>query len=134
MFLDGLSRDEQRVYCQLAYAVMAADGEVAEKELAFHDRSLRDLGIEELPEPAPDEGVLVPDGAFRLSVSRRALLVELALLAVADGGVSTEERSVLDDVAKQMDFEPGEVDRSLEYATRLRDALDEGFMLLAEAN
>ena len=134
MFLDRLSADEQRVYCQLAYAVMAADGEVAEKELAFHDRCLRDLGIEELPEPAPEEGVLVPAGAFRLSATRRALFVELALLAVADGAVSTEERSVLDAVAKQMDFDPAEVDRCLDYAARLRDALDEGFMMLAEAH
>src|SRR5688572_13011358 len=129
MFLDRLSGDEQRIYCQLAYAMMAADGEVAEKELAFHDRCLRDLGIDELPEPAPEEGVLVPAGAFRLSASRRALLVELALLAVADGEVSAEERSVLDAGAKQMDFNPAEVGRSLEYAARLRDALDEGFVM-----
>lgn len=34
MFLYGLSGDEQKVYCQLAYAVMSADGDMAEKELA----------------------------------------------------------------------------------------------------
>ena len=134
MFLDRLSADEQRVYCQLAYAVMAADGEVAEKELAFHDRSLRDLGIEYLPSPAPEEGVLVPAGAFRLSASRRALLIELSLLAVADGSVSPEERSVLDALGQHMDFGSPEVDRCLDYATRLRDTLDEGSMMLAEAH
>jgi uncharacterized tellurite resistance protein B-like protein len=132
MFLDRLSSAEQKVYCQLAYAVMVADGEVAEKEAAFHDRSLRELVIEELPAPASDSGVLVPDRAFCLSVSRRALLVELALLAVADGEVTAEERSVLDAVAEQMDFAPFQVERSLEYAARLRDVLDEGFVLLAE--
>jgi uncharacterized tellurite resistance protein B-like protein len=134
MFLDRLTEDEQKVYCQLAYAVMAADGEVVEKELAFHDRCRRDLGLEELPEPAPGEGVVVPPGAFRLSATRRALMVELALLAVADGTVSTEERSVLDAVADEMHFDPREVDRSLDYAARLRDVLDEGVMLLAEAH
>ena len=132
MFLDRLSGDEQKVYCQLAYAVMAADGEVIDKELAFHDRCLRDLGIDELPEPAPDEGVAVPEGAFRLAASRKALLVELALLAVADGAVTGEERSVLDSVAEQMDVDGHEVDRCLEYAGRLRDVLDEGTVLLAE--
>ena len=134
MFLDRLSADEQNVYCQLAYAVMAADGEVAEKELAFHDRCLRDLGIEELPEPAPADGVMVPAGAFRLSASRRALLVELALLAVADGEVTGEERSVLEAVAGEMNFDSLDVDRCLEYAGRLRDVLDEGCVLLAEGN
>ncbi len=134
MFLDRLSSAEQKVYCQLAYAVMAADGEVAEKEAAFHDRSLRDLVIEELPEPASDGGVLVPEGAFRLLVSRRALLAELALLAVADGEVTAEERSVLDAVAEQMDFAPFQVERCLEYAFRLRDVLDEGVVLLAEGD
>lgn len=133
MFLDRLSSAEQKVYCQLAYAVMAADGEIAEKEAAFHDMSLRDLVIEELPEPASD-GVLVPDGAFHLSLSRRALLVELALLAVADGEVTAEERSVLDAVAEQMDFAPFQVERCLEYAIRLRDVLDQGFVLLAEGD
>ena len=134
MFLYRLSSAEQTVYCQLAYAVMAADGEVAEKEVAFHDWSLRDLVIGELPEAASDGGVLVPDGAFRLSVSRRALLVELALLAVADGEVTAEERSVLDAVADQIDFAPHQVDDCLEYAVRLRDVLDEGFALLAEGD
>lgn len=134
MFLDQLSSDEQKVYCQLAYAVMAADGEVAEKEAAFHDRTLRDLVIEELPEPASGGGVLVPDGAFRLSVSRRALLVELALLAVVDGELTAEERSVLDAVAEQMDFTPFQVEQCLEYAVRLRDVLDEGVVLLAEGD
>lgn len=134
MFLDRLSIAEQKVYCQLAYAVMVADGEVAEKEAAFHERTLRDLVIEVLPEPATADGVLVPDGAFRLSVSCRALLVELALLAVADGKVTAEERSVLDAVADQMDLAPFQVERCLEYAIRLRDVLDEGVVLLAEGD
>jgi len=69
-----------------------------------------------------------------LSVSRRALLVELALLAVADGEVTVEERSVLDAVAEQMDFAPFQVERCLEYAIRLREVLDEGVVLLAEGD
>jgi len=133
MFLDLLSDVEQRVYCTLAYAVMAADGEVTEKEEAFHDWALRDLVIEQLPEPAFDGDVLVPEGAFRLSVSRRALLVELALLAVADGEVTSEERLVLDAVAEQLEMAAGQMDRCLEYATRLSGVLGDGFVLLAEA-
>jgi uncharacterized tellurite resistance protein B-like protein len=134
MFLQRLSETEQTVYCQLAYAVMAADGELAEKESAFYDHALGELGLDELPEPSTGGDVDVPDGAFQLSASRKALLVELALLAVADGEVTGEERAVLDAVAEQMDFDPAAVSRCVEYAERLRDVLDEGIVLLAEAN
>ena len=134
MFLNRLSSAEQSVYCQLAYAVMSADGDLAEKEVAFHQWSVRDLAIGELPPPATDGDVLVPDGAFRSSLSRRALLIELALLAIADGVVTPEERSVLDAVAGQIDVALNHVDECLDYAGRLRDVLDEGFALLAEGD
>lgn len=134
MFLDRLSADEQRVYCQLAYAVMSADGEVTEKEAAFHDRALRDLAIDELPEAASAAGVLVPEGAFRLAASQRALLVELALLAVADGEVTDGEVAILEAVAEQMELAPSHVQKCLDYAASLRDVLDEGVLLLAEAD
>mgnify|MGYP000058894725 CR=1 FL=1 len=134
MFLDRLTRDEQVVFCQLAYAVMAADGEVSEKEAAFYDLAIRELDVEELPETSSEEGVVVPEGAFRLSASRHALVLELALLAVADGEVTTGEVAVLDAVADQMGLAPLNVQRSLDYAARLRDVLDEGFVLLAEAD
>ena len=134
MFLRWLSPTEQTVYCQLAYAVMTADGRVAEKESAFYDHALGELDLEELPAPPAGGDVDVPEGAFGLSASRHALLVELALLAAADGEVTAEERLVLDAVAEQMDFEPAAVGRYVEYAARLRDVIDEGFVLLAEGN
>lgn len=48
--------------------------------------------------------------------------------------VTAEQRSVLDAVAEQMDFAPLQVERCLEYVIRLRDVLNEGFVLLAEGD
>lgn len=131
MFLDMLSEDEQRIFCQLAYAVMAADGEVLDKEEAFYDRALSELRLDELPAPG-ETNIGIPAGAFGVSANRRALLVELALLAVADGDVSAEERSVLASVASQVDMDGPQIDRCLDYAEKVREVLDEGLMLLAE--
>lgn len=133
MFLHVLTAGEQAVFCQLAYVVMAADGQVHDKETAFHEWALRDLELEELP-PPPDGSVEVPAGLFGSAASRHALLLELAVVAAADGVVTAGEREVLESLAGELDSSPAAVDRYLEYADRLVDVLEEGVILVAEGH
>lgn len=134
VFLDVLTVNEQVVYGQLAQLVLAADGSLHDKERAFRDRAVCELRLEALPEIPADGDVVIPDGAFRVAASRRALLLELALLAVADGHVSPEEQVVLEAVAVEMQMQLDDVERCVDYARRLHEVLDEGVVMLAEGH
>lgn len=130
MFLHLLTAEEQSVFCQLAFVVMAADGVTHEKERAFLRRVRGDLDLAELP-PSPGGEVIVPDGLFTSVGSRRALLVELAGLAAADGEVSGDERVLIDAVARRFEVPEEAVQQIVAYAERLVAVLDEGVVLVA---
>lgn len=130
MFQGRLSTSEARVFAQLSDAMIRADGVVHEKELAVYSR----IGVPEVTPAASrtDTDVVIPEGAFDSAPARAGLLLDLCLIACADGTVSPEERSLLDIVSGALGASPGSLDALVEYAMELTAVIDRGVELQAE--
>jgi tellurite resistance protein len=130
VFLHLLTSEEQVVFCQLALVLVAADGVTHAKEAAFLRRVHQHMDLDELP-PCPEGEVVVPAGLFASGASRRALLVELALLAAADGRICDNERALIETFGAQFEVGGQALRQIVSYADRLTAVVDEGDVLVA---
>ncbi|GGI03552.1 hypothetical protein GCM10011354_04600 [Egicoccus halophilus] len=74
---------------------------------------------------------MVPARLFASAASRRGLLVELSLLAAADGQVSDDERALIEMFGAQFEVAGEALRQIVAYAERLTGVLDEGDVLIA---
>src|SRR3954468_24670480 len=102
MYLDLLEDYEKIAFSRLAFKMIAFHGIDEHEEKLFY-AAIGEMGIAE-PD-LDDEIVIVSEcEAFSSMKSKRIALIELMLLALADGDLETEERSLLDDIIATFGF------------------------------
>ena len=103
MYLDLLEDHEKIAFSRLAFKLIAYHGIDLHEEKLFY-AALGEMGI---GEPDLDDDIVIQTEceAFTSPKSKRIALTELMLLALADGDLETEERSLLDDMIGAFEFD-----------------------------
>jgi hypothetical protein len=103
MYLDLLEDTEKVAFSRLAYAMIAFHGIEAHEEKLYYS-ALAEMGLGELDlEEAVD--IQMECQAFQSQASKRIALIELMLLALADGDLEKEEQTLLDDIISAFKFD-----------------------------
>lgn len=108
MFLDLLGDVEKVAFSRLAYALIASYG-VDEHEEKLFQAALAEMGLYEPDLEGPIQ-VEVEAAAFQSTESQRIALIELMLLALADGHLDTEEQHILDTILGAFGFDADTLD------------------------
>lgn len=103
MYLDLLEDFEKIAFSRLAFTMIAYHG-IDEHEEKLYYSALAEMGI---GEPDLDDEVNIPleCAAFRSMTSKRIALMELMLMALADGDLESEERHLIDDIIAAFGFD-----------------------------
>lgn len=108
MFLDLLGDVEKVAFSRLAYALIASFG-IDEHEEKLFQAALAEMGLYEPDLEGPIQ-VEVEAAAFQSTESQRIALIELMLLALADGHLDTQEQHILDTILDAFGFDPQTLD------------------------
>ncbi|HYE95290.1 MAG TPA: TerB family tellurite resistance protein [Rubricoccaceae bacterium] len=98
MRLHELSREQQRAFLILARQVVTADDRLALQEVERLDLLGREMGLSDLPADAPD-AVADANYLFETPKARTLALLNLLLVALADGALDEREYAVVRRVA-----------------------------------
>ena len=117
MFLAELNPEQQRAFLILARQVIAADERLALQELERLEALYREVG---LPTEAPDAPDAVGDLNFMFETprARAVVVVELLLVAYADGRVDEREDAAVRRLAERMEVEEPEWETMRGWARR----------------
>lgn len=96
MFLDLLGDVEKVAFSRLAYALIASFG-IDDHEEKLFQAALAEMGLYEPDLEGPIQ-VELEAAAFQDQQSQRIALIELMLLALADGHLDTQEQHILDTI------------------------------------
>lgn len=94
MFLNELTREQQKAFCILARQVIAADERLAMKELESLEAIYRETGLDAETAEAPDVALDL-NYLFDTPRSRAVVFIELVLLAFADGVFDARENEAV---------------------------------------
>lgn len=103
MYLDQLSDVEKQAFSRLAYLLISYYG-IDEHEQKLYCAALGEMGITE-PDVYDEIDAALEAAAFATPASRRIALLELLLLALADGDIEDEEQNMLDAIISQFGFD-----------------------------
>jgi hypothetical protein len=103
MYLDLLEDFEKIAFSRLAYTLIAYHG-IEEHEEKLYYAALGEMGIG-VPDLDDEVDIYLECQAFGSLASKRIALLELMLLALADGDLETEEQSLLDDIIAAFGFD-----------------------------
>ena len=103
MYLDQLSDVEKHAFSRLAYLLISSHG-IDEHEEKLYYSALAEMGLNE---PDLDSAIdaSVEAAAFQSPAARRIALLELMLLALADGDIDDDEQNILDMIIGQLGFD-----------------------------
>ncbi|MCO5171818.1 MAG: TerB family tellurite resistance protein [Planctomycetes bacterium] len=137
MFLHLLDRAQRRELCRAALFLVAADEvvDLREEEALAHLRvALGSLDPDDLPRPPRDLDDLLEglDEVFDTPERRRVLVLELAILVLADDEVDERELEVLAAVCRRLDVSRETFGRLRELARRVLALRADGMELLGE--
>ena len=103
MYLDLLQDLEKVAFSRLAYALIAFHGIDEHEEKLFY-AAVAEMGLDEL-DVADAVDIALECSAFGSLSSKRIALIELMLLALADGDLEHEEQSLLDTIILAFEFD-----------------------------
>jgi hypothetical protein len=103
MYLDLLEDFEKIAFSRLAYRLIAYHG-IEEHEEKLYYAALAEMGIG-VPDLEDEVDIHLECQAFMSLQSKRIALVELMVLALADGDLENEEQSLLDDIIGAFGFD-----------------------------
>lgn len=124
MFLHELSADQRRAFLVLARQVIDADRRLAIQEVERLDRLYVESGIEVEHADAPN-GVGDLNVLFGTDRARVVVILELLLVAYADGQLHPRETEALRRVAAQLQIDAGTWEAALEWAGRYHALVEE---------
>ncbi len=117
MFLNELKREHVKPYLDIAYTMIASDGNFSEKEMSLLQMYAIELNLEELPK------LDIVDIRSELAVfldlgltEKKKLYFELFSLSYADSYCSPEEKELLNIIQKEFGISDDEA-RSIENIT-----------------
>jgi len=97
MFLHLLDNDQKHVFFELASEMMAADGIIADEEIAYMDRLVQEAGLhgKQSAHGSVDRADLT---VFNSRQAKLACALELLILAVIDGDFHVKEAVFANDI------------------------------------
>ncbi|MDB5098532.1 MAG: Tellurite resistance protein TerB [Cyanobacteria bacterium RYN_339] len=110
MYLDLLEDFEKIAFSRLAFKMIAFTG-IDEHEEKLYYAALAEMGIGE-PDLDEEVDIHVECEAFRSEDSRRIAMVELMLLALADGDLGEDEQSLLDEIIGAFGFDSATLEQA----------------------
>ena len=132
MFLHELSAEQRRAFLVLARQVIDADRRLAIQEVERLDRLYVEAGIgtehADAPSGVGDLNLLFPTDRTRVVV-----LLDLLLVAYADGHLHAREEQAVRDVAARLQVDAGTWDAALDWARRHQALIEEAAHLGTEA-
>lgn len=102
MYLDLLNEGEKIAFSRLAYLLISYYG-IDEHEEKLYYAALAEMGLGE-PDLEGEIHIEVECGAFQSMASRRIALLELMLMALADGDLDDDEAHMLDAIINEFRF------------------------------
>lgn len=124
MYLNELTPDQRRAFLALARQVVDADRRLAIQEVERLDRLYVEAGLK-------PEGANAPGAAGDLNFmfdserTRSIVLIELLLLAYADGTLDPREVTAIREIAARMELDAGMWSVALDWAERYVALVDE---------
>ena len=132
MFLHALSPEQRRAFLVLAREVIDADHRHAIQEIERLDRLYVEAGVPAETAAAPDAtgnlGALFGTGRARVAV-----LLDLLLVAYADGRMHADEAAAIRRVAAHLGVDAGVYEGALDWARRHQALVDEAEALAKQA-
>jgi uncharacterized tellurite resistance protein B-like protein len=130
MFLKDLNDDERRAFLELAHQVAEVDGDLAGVEAEMLAYFRIELGLDDATYPI--QGMAVADAAacFASDESRRAALMELMLVVMADGVAHPGEHALLAEVAEHFAIDDDTAERQFAWVQRLMALVATGKRLI----
>lgn len=135
MFLNLLTPRQQRVFVQAARAVAEQDGVVDAVEQSLLAALQAECGLDELPER--ETLVDIATAAVRVLDSglvRRVFVLELAAVAVIDGGAHASEVRLVEALATGLGIGETDLAEMFAFAGRAQALAAEGQRLVATGN
>ncbi len=125
MFLNELTREQQRAFVILVRQVMAADEKLAMQEVERLEDIYRETGLPSETADAPDV-VLDLNYMFDTARARAVVFIELVFVAYADGVFGTDENRKLASIANGMNLEEDTRVDAINWVRRFMDIRKEG--------
>lgn len=135
MFLNLLTPPQQRVFVQAARAVTEQDGVVDAVEQGLLAALQAECGLAELPdrETLADIGTAAVE-VLDSALVRRVFVLELAAVAVIDGGAHASEVRLVEVLAAGLGIAEADLTEMFAFAGRAQALAAEGQRLLATAD
>lgn len=130
MFLKCLSDEERRAFLDLAHQVAEADGEVAGAEAEMLAYFRIEMGLSEADYPLAGLSIAAAAAQFSSDKSKRAALMELMLVVMADGVAHPGEHALLVEVADAFGIDQETADRQFAWVQRLMALVATGGRLI----
>ena len=131
MFLHELSHEQRQAFLVLARQVIDADRRLAIQEVERLDRLYVEAGIEAEHADAPN-GVGDLNLLFGTHRSRVVVLLDLLLVAYADGRLDPRETDAIRDLAARLQVDAGTWEAALTWARRYHALVEEAGHLGSE--
>ena len=131
MYLQMLEPESRELFAQAALRMASRDGNDSPEEGELISNLIIECELDEIPESRSMQQILkeIP-GVFTDDLSRRIVLLELAGVVEIDGDSNEAELKMLSDVAKVLSITESQVEKSLEFARKMRALALEGNVLL----
>lgn len=130
MFLNLLETQEKNAFMELAIQLVKADNKTDSREEAMLRHYLHEMNIGEdefvFKEIKLDQ--LVP--VFKSRRSKRAVLMELLALALADNDFDVNEQNLVAEISGKFGFEADELKQMTDWVIRIQRIYAEGYQLL----
>ena len=124
MFIHELSPEQRRAFLVLARHVIDADNRLAIQEVERLDRLYLEAGVGTETASAPN-GVGDLNLLFGTERSRVVVLLDLLLVAYADGHLHPREVAAVRSVAARLQVDAGTFEAALDWARRHQALVDE---------
>ena len=132
MFLHELNGEQRRAFLVLARQVIDADRRLAIQEVERLDRLYTEAGVEAEHADAPSAVGDLPQ-IFSTDRSRVVVLLDLLLVAYADGTLHAREIEALHHLAARLQVDAGTWEGALDWAQRYHQLVEEAEHLGAAA-
>lgn len=124
MFVHELSPDQRRAFLVLVRGVIDADNRLALQEVERLDRLYREAGV-------PAETAAAPSAVgdlnllFETERARAVVVLDLLLVAFADGRLHEREAEAVRDVARRLQVDAATVEAAFDWAQRHQALIEE---------
>jgi len=131
MYLDQLNEVEKVAFARLSYLLISYYG-IDDHEQKLYYAALSEMGLAD-PELYDEIDPSVEVAAFTSPASKRIALLELMLLALADGDIDDDEQNILDYIIQAFQFETETLDLAWDWVKNWYETYQAGNQFIRAA-